>query len=123
FDMPTDSAGALINQKMVKNLQLKDPIGAKIFNGGETRTIVGVVEDFIFDNMQTQAEGVRPVCLVLGNSSSLISLKVKSSDIDKTLAQVTSIWDNFSSTQKIQYSFLDENFAALYAGVEKTQNI
>ena len=121
FDMPTDSTGALINQKMASVLNLKNPIGAKIFNGGETRTIVGVVEDFIFDNMQTEA--VRPVCLVLGNSPSLISLKVKSNDIDKTLAQITTTWNAFSPTQKIQYSFLDENFAALYASVEKTQNI
>jgi len=123
FDMPTDSASALINQKMAKDLNLKNPIGAKIFNGGETRTVVGVVEDFVFDNMQSEAEAVRPVCLVLGNSPSLISLKIKSNDIAQTLAQVTSVWNSFSPTQKIQFSFLDENFAALYAGVEKTQNI
>lgn len=123
FDMPTDSASALINQKMAKDLNLKNPIGAKIFNGGETRTIVGVVEDFVFDNMQTEVEALRPVCLVLGNSPSLISVKIKSNDVAKTLAQVTSVWNTFSPTQKIQFSFLDENFAALYAGVEKTQNI
>src|SRR5690606_26446442 len=76
--MPTDSVSALINQKMASVLNLKNQIGAKIFNGGETRTVVGVVKDFVFDNMQTEAEAVRPVCLVLGNSPALISLKVKS---------------------------------------------
>ncbi|NQD69365.1 FtsX-like permease family protein [Sphingobacterium shayense] len=122
FDMPTDSSGTIINQKMVKELGLKNPIGSKIFNG-ETRTVVGVVEDFIFDNMRSEAEAVRPVSLVLGNSPSLISIKVSSLDMAGTISQVTDIWDEFSPNQKIQFSFLDDNFSALYSDVKQTQTI
>ena len=122
FDMPTDSAGTIINQKMAEALNLKNPIGAKIYNG-DTRTVVGVVEDFVFDNMRSETDAVRPISLVLGSSPSLISIKINSTDLTKTISDITHIWDEFSPTQKIQFSFLDDNFAALYADVKQTQTI
>lgn len=122
FDMLTDSAGTIINQKMAEELNLKNPIGAKIFNGN-TRTVIGVVEDFVFDNMHSEADAVRPISLVLGRSPSLISIKINSTDLAKTITEITQIWDEFSPTQKIQFSFLDDNFAALYVNVKQTQTI
>lgn len=119
-DIASDSAMVIVNEKMVKELGLKDPIGARITNG-TTYTIIGVVEDFIFGSLRE--EGLQPLCLAIGGSNSLTSVKISSNNIDKTIMDITSIWNKFSPNQKIQYSFLDEGFAALYNDVRRTQNI
>lgn len=115
-----DSSSVIVNQKFVKDLGIKYPIGAKIFNG-QTFTIVGVVEDFFSDSMR--GEAVRPVCMGLGMSPSVIAIKLNSEDMRNSLSEINKIWDKFSPQQKIQYSFLDEDFAGLYADVWNTQNI
>ncbi|TDS15956.1 ABC transporter permease [Sphingobacterium paludis] len=116
----SDSAAVIVNQKMVQELGIKDPIGAHITNGN-TYTIIGVVEDFIFGSLRE--EGLDPLCLAIGGSNSLISIKIKTTDPARTIDHITKVWDKFSPQQKIQYSFLDEGFAALYNDVQRTQQI
>ena len=120
MDIPSDSAAVVVNQKMVKDLHLANPIGAKITNS-MTYTIVGVVEDFIFDNMRS--EGVKPLALIIGGSPNMISIKLNTTDMKQSIADITKVWDRFSPNQKIDYTFLDEGFAQLYKDVERTQVI
>lgn len=120
MEMPTDSAAVLVNQSMVKKLGIKNPIGAKIRNFA-TFTIIGVVEDFIFDNMK--GDGVKPLALLIGGSPNMISIKLKTEDLEKSISEITKVWNSFSPNQKIQYSFLDEGFEALYADVQRTKTI
>src|SRR5690606_2858532 len=54
MEMPTDSTAVVVNQSMVKELGITNPIGAKIRNFA-TFTIIGVVEDFIFGDMKGEA--------------------------------------------------------------------
>ncbi|KGE15447.1 ABC transporter permease [Sphingobacterium deserti] len=120
MNMASDSAAVIVNQRMVQELGIKDPIGARITNGN-TYTIIGVVEDFIFGSLRE--EGIDPLCMVIGGSNSLISVKIKPTNAAQTLRDITAIWDKFSPQQKIQYSFLDEGFASLYRDVQRTQEI
>ncbi len=120
MEMPTDSAAVVVNQRLVKELGIKNPIGAKIRNFA-TFTIIGVVEDFIFGNMKEDA--VMPLALRIGGSPNMISVKLKTDNMEKTISEITKVWDSFSPHQKIQYSFLDEGFASLYADVQRTQSI
>src|SRR5690606_32149180 len=117
--LASDSSATIVNKKLVEQLGITHPIGAKI-NNGQSLTIIGVVDDFIFESLKEESG---PVSLVLGNSPSLLSIKVKSGHIDQSLAQITKVWDKFSPSQKINYSFLDEGFESLYQDVERTKNI
>jgi putative ABC transport system permease protein len=117
----SDSSAAIVNKKMITMLGIKgNPIGAQITNG-RTWTIIGVVDDFIFESLK--GEGYVPVCMALASSPSLLSIKTKSTDMAKTLADINTVWDKFAPNQKINYSFLDEGFASLYQDVERTKNI
>ena len=118
--MATDSTAAIINQKMADNLGLKNPLGAKITNGS-TWTIVGVVDNFIFESLK--GDGFGGLCMVLRGSPSLLSIKVKPGHLKQTLAHITAVWDKFAPNQKINYSFLDEGFESLYQDVQRTKNI
>lgn len=116
----SDSMGIIVNKQMVKEMGIKNPIGTKITNG-ETWTILGVIDDFIFESLK--GEGTAPVGLVLRDSPSLLSIKVKPQHMDETLNAIAKVWDQFSPNQKINYSFMDESFKILYQDVERTKNI
>jgi putative ABC transport system permease protein len=116
----TDSSSAIINQKLADELHLKNPIGAKITNGN-TWTVIGVVDDFIFESLKDK--GYAGLCMTLRGNPSLLSVKVKPQHLKETLADITGVWDKFAPNQQINYSFLDEGFEALYQDVERTKNI
>ncbi|MGE8376901.1 MAG: ABC transporter permease, partial [Sphingobacterium sp.] len=120
MNMPTDSAAIIVNQKMVKELNIKNPIGAKIRNYA-SYTIIAVVEDFIFGNMRN--EDVKPLALVIGGSPNMMSIRLKSDKMEQSIQEITNVWNKFSPNQKIQYTFLDDGFAMLYADVQRTQVI
>ena len=106
FKMPSDSQAVIINQTMAKSLNLKDPIGKRITNGNEF-VVVGVVEDFNFESMRSNIE---PVCLKLGSSPSIVSIKAGTTEMSKLLSSIASVWKQFAPAQPLRYSFLDEDF-------------
>jgi putative ABC transport system permease protein len=101
-------------------LQLQYPFFAKITNG-ITFTVIGVVDDFIFESLKDK--GYAGLCMTLQGNPSLLSIKVKPQHLKETLADITGIWNKFAPNQQINYSFLDEGFEALYQDVERTKNI
>jgi len=121
IDMPTDSKAAVINQTLAKELGLTDPlIGKKIENTWETFEIIGIVQDFNYESLRYNIGGV---CLTLGNSPKIVSVKINTTDMSGTIRSITGIWNKFSVNQSIRYSFLDEEFAMMYADVQKMGKI
>jgi putative ABC transport system permease protein len=117
---PADSKAAIINQTFAKQLNLKDPIGKRITNSWETFEIIGVVEDFHFKSVK---ENIGSLCLILGNSPNIVSMKVGASDMSEAIKSITGIWNKFSVNQPIRYSFLDESYALMYADVQRMGHI
>jgi putative ABC transport system permease protein len=105
---------------MAKQLGLKDPVGKRIANGDQTRTIIGVIEDFHFESLR---ENIRPICLAIGNSPSIVSVKVNTRDMRSLVQSVSSVWKDFVPHQPARYSFLDQRFARMYTDVQRTGSI
>jgi len=120
IDMPTDSKAAIINQTLARGLGLENPIGKRIANSFETFEVIGVVEDFHFESLKEEIGGI---CLTLGNSPNIISVKVNTSDMSRLIQSVTGIWNKFSVNQPIRYTFMDESFAMMYADVQRMERI
>ncbi|MEO0333069.1 MAG: FtsX-like permease family protein, partial [Bacteroidota bacterium] len=118
--MASDSQAVIINQRMAQELGLDNPIGERITNRGDVWQIIGVVQDF---NYQSLKEKIRPLCLVLGNSPSVVSVKVNTADMQETMEAVTAMWNRFSPNQTIRYTFLDESFALMYTDVQRIGRI
>ena len=118
--MPTDSQGVVINQTLANKLNLKDPIGKRITNGYGIFNVLGVVQDFNFESMRDQIGGL---CMILGNSPSIVSVKIKTADIKDLVPSITSVWKKFAPAQPIRYTFLDESFANMYADVQRMGSI
>ena len=60
---------------------------------------------------------------ILGNSPSIVSVKVKTADIKNLIPSITSVWKKFAPAQPIRYTFLDESFANMYADVQRMGSI
>jgi putative ABC transport system permease protein len=118
-DMRTDSSAIIINQKMAKELGLKDPIGKRIQNW-QVFNVVGVVEDFHFESLRDKIE---PLAFVLGDQASIVSVKVNTKDMASVIESITGVWKKFSPNQPIRYTFLDESFARMYDDVQRMGRI
>ena len=121
YDMSDDTAGKtiIINQTLAKKLNLKNPIGARITNGG-VFTVIGVVQDFNFESMHQQID---PLAMHFGLSPSLVSIKIGGTDIQNTLRSIAATWKTFAPDQPIRYTFMDESFANMYADVTRMGHI
>jgi putative ABC transport system permease protein len=115
-DMPTDSQAVIINKAMADQIGYASPLRKVITNGGNY-TIIGVVENFNYESMKQEID---PLCMFLGNSNSVVSVKVRGSDMKSAIASLTGVWKNFLPNQTMRYDFLDETFAAMYADVQRT---
>lgn len=118
-ELASDSTAMIINQAMAKEFGFKEPVGERIMNW-RTWNIIGVVEDFHFENMK---EEIRPLCFVRGGFGDIAAIKVKTGKMDEVLASITSVWRKFMPHQAIRYSFLDESYARMYDDVKRTGNI
>jgi putative ABC transport system permease protein len=121
YNMASDTGGGvvIINQIMAQSLHLEHPIGKRISNGG-VFTIIGVAEDFNFTSLRYKIE---PLVLHFGISPSMMTVKFSGSNVQNTVADVTALWRKFSPNQPIRYSFMDEEFASMYADVVQMGSI
>ena len=115
--MASDTAAVVINRTMVNKLGLgKHPVGTVITNYGTPFLVIGVIDDFTpyfkYDNP--------PVCLSLGISPSIVSIKLKSADAGRIIPEVTAVWKRYVPNQALRYTFMDEGFRHMYADVQRT---
>jgi len=115
-----DSSAVLINETMAAKLNLKDAVGKQITNGYLTLTVIGVVKDFHFESLK---ENIGSVCLTLGKSPSITAIKVSGNNLQATIKSIAAVWKEFSPSQPVRYSFLDEGFARMYDDVLRVKRV
>jgi putative ABC transport system permease protein len=101
----SDSQAFVINQAMVKALNLKAPIGRQIVYRQNIYTVTGVMEDYHFESLR---QPITPIALRLGKSTNATSLHVSTADMPGLIKAVTTTWKKFSPHQAIRFSFLDQ---------------
>lgn len=118
-----DVSAIIINQKLAKDLGLKNPVGQYITNQSNNSNkfeIIGVVENFHFESMKDDIEGL---CMVLGTSPSIVSIKIGSADTKEAIKSVSEIWNKLAPNQPIRYTFMDQNFTKMYEDVNRMGQI
>ncbi len=118
--LATDSEAAIINQSLARALGLDHPIGARITNADRIMQVIGVVEDFNFESMRDEMDGL---CLVLGNSPTMMAVKLNGQQMSETVGAISNLWQDFSPNQAIRFTFLDESYANMYESVQRTGTI
>jgi putative ABC transport system permease protein len=116
-----DSANSLVlNEFAVKALQLSDPVGSIVTGPtGQPVTVVGVVEDF---NMSPLREGPdKPLAFVYVYGNQLyrhFAVKLRSSDIMRSIAQIEEIWHRVNPDVPFEFEFMDQKVQAAYGSIK-----
>jgi putative ABC transport system permease protein len=122
-DFATDSDGVVINETAVHELGWTNDnaVGKTIVRSGQQQLkVVGVVADF---NYASVKQKIAPLMMMLGGNSGGLIIKIKTTDVKSFLADLKKQWDAFNPSGPLEYNFLDEQFAALYASEIRTQQI
>jgi putative ABC transport system permease protein len=122
--MATDTAAVVINEAFAKLLGYTDPVGQAVYEPADatiTKTnklqIIGVVKDFNFKSLR---DNVSPMLLQLNQGSSQMSVRINTANIPAMLDNIKSKWHTLSPNRQFSYTFLDQNFDALYRSEQRT---
>jgi putative ABC transport system permease protein len=120
---PADSSVVVINEAAVRELGWAntDPIGKTIVRSGRREfTVVGVVKDFHYASARLK---IAPLMLLPGRRNVMMAVKVKAADMKSFLSDLKNQWTNYRANAPFSYSFLDEQYASLYASEQRTGKI
>ena len=106
-------AGVLVNEATVRRLGWDSALGKTFTFNGTPRPVIGVFEDI---HMEALHKEVLPMIMTLGETASrYVILNVAGQDVSGVLGAVEGVWKEFLPDQPFTYSFLDDEFAAMYA--------
>lgn len=124
---PTDVTEAfIVNETAVKTFNWKsnrDAIGKTIDWGlGKKGKVIGVVKDFNFSSLH---ENIKAVTIqIFPEEQNFIALQVKPGKMQEALTTLAISWKKIVADDDVfNYSFLDEDFAALYKSEQNLQRI
>jgi len=110
--MKSDSMAMIINEAMVHDLALKDPIGTRVSDGVRVYNVIGVIQNF---NTRILRAPIRPMGLTIEpGGEGAMAVRVKSNDLATAIQSVESTWRKIIPNQPFRYSFMDERFELMY---------
>lgn len=115
-DFPSDSTAILVNQALVKQFGFENPVGQEIISftndNQEVRLrIIGVLKDFNYESLRQE---IRPLIINLANVESMMAVRFSPEVPVDVIKEIASEWKNFIPGEPFKYSFLDQNFDAIY---------
>lgn len=128
-EMQTDSSAVIINESAAKFLGFKDAGDQTLYQslGGKTELtntikyhVIGIVKDFNFRSLR---EKVEPMVLKLGKNNGAVSVKANTANLPALMSQVKNVWSKFSPGLQMNYSFMDQDFDAIYRSEQRVGKI
>ncbi len=117
-DWSTDTTSAyLLNETAVRNLGWGSPIDAigrqfeRISFERAPGRVIGVVEDF---HLRTIHEEIEPAVITTSPYHVFILIRIVPEGISETIGRIEEVWNDVDSRYPLEYTFLDEDFDALY---------
>ena len=119
----------LVNETLVKELGWKDAVGRRVRTGVDkdgkviTQTIVGVVKDF---NTYSLQHKIAPMTMELPSEAKdkdNLYVRIGRGNVQASLDYISKIYGRFDIENKVEFHFLDQNFAAQYQTEQKQGTI
>lgn len=122
-----DSASVILNERAAKQIGWKNPVGMYMQYPGNSQRfkVIGVTKDFNIQSLRTVME---PFALFHTSSKTYnpghyMLARVKPVDMSKNIASFESKWKSFVADVSFDYTFLDEDFNALYSSDQRMGSI
>jgi ABC-type antimicrobial peptide transport system permease subunit len=113
-DMVHDTTGNfLVNEEVVKLMDIGDPVGKNFRFMGLNGTIVGVMKNFHFKGAD---QPIEPVAFALADTSFLrmILIRLTPGNITGSLKAVEKVWKNVIPEYPLEYTFIDQDYENLF---------
>jgi putative ABC transport system permease protein len=123
-DFKSDTAAVVLNETAYKLMGFTKMEGSTVINYGGDQArpmhIIGIVKDF---NFETLRNDVKPLVFILsGEPNGSIAIRLAEGNPVEQLKLLESIWRKHSS-DPFEYSFIDENYDALFRGEQRMSRI
>ena len=113
-DITSDSSNIIINETFAKIIGKENPVGDIITRDeGRQLTIVGIVKDFVFNDMYRKPDPLILFCDTSNINQLLVKLKA-SQDVTKALAKVETVIKSSEPAYPFEYRFMDAEFDNLF---------
>jgi putative ABC transport system permease protein len=130
-EFPSDSGAVILNQAAARLFGYDtDPVGKKIStfagdpseDGNKTVSfpIVGIVEDFHWESMRNS---IGALALFLREDRGLVSFRFNASNTQEVVQTIEEKWKKTAGSLPFDYSFLDEDFARMYAAEQRLGSV
>lgn len=119
----SDTAAMIVNRAAVELMALKDPIGARVFNGeGTPYEIVGVVENTISGSPYEPANATAIIFQPYWAGTVMIRLTPGAS-LPESLKKIEGVFKKFSPAHPFEYTFADEEFQKKFTNINLTSRL
>ncbi len=112
-DADLDTSSVIINETMAGIMSKKDPVGTVLTNDSKDYNIVGVVKDFLFDDMYAKPAPLVIFCQPSSTNIMLVRIK-DGKDVQKALAKIETVLDQNNPGYPFVYKFMDAEFEQLF---------
>jgi putative ABC transport system permease protein len=83
--------------------------------------IIGVVKDFHFKSLYDKMDPT--VLQIFPDAYWKVAVKLRTEDIEASVAHVKEVWSKFSPDYPIEYIFMDDNFENMYRAEDKLRSL
>ncbi|MXV50555.1 FtsX-like permease family protein [Pedobacter sp. HMF7647] len=111
----TDYQNVVFNKTGIHQLGFTDPqaaIGKRIEFWGKQYTVIGVVDDFHQESLHEAYDAL--IFRLLPGINGAVSVKLKTGDLQSTVAGLKRNWNSFFPGDEFNYFFLDQHFNEQY---------
>ncbi|MEM9674492.1 MAG: ABC transporter permease [Bacteroidota bacterium] len=118
-DYNDDYSKIILNEAAVQLMELENPVGEIIqMNGGSE--IIGVVKNFHYGSLHNPIE---PLIFRFDPTGRNVMVKIKAGTERNTIAQLKKLQSEFSPGNTFEFTFLDEDYQALYEAEDKVATL
>jgi ABC-type antimicrobial peptide transport system permease subunit len=120
--IPTDSAGVILNESMVKFMGIKNPVGMEIketiFGKTYYHTVVGVVKDML---MQSPYRSVKETVYIANiDKTNIVTIRLNPAiSMNSAMAKIEAIFRKFAPGNPFEYYFVDSDFQKKFGDEER----
>ncbi len=121
--MASDSSAIIVNEAFVKKFGFKDALNKTVYRnsyGLQQYHIIGVVKDFNYSSLH---DNIKPLAFTYGVDNGAITAKVKTTNLWALMSQIENTWKSISPNQQFTYSFMNDDFDAMYRSEQHVQQI
>lgn len=127
-DYPSDTGAIVLNESAFRQMGWTTLDGNQRLGGfwnvnsePVEREVIGVLRDFNFESLKSS---VRPLIMTLGsNSTQEMAIRIGPGELGSKLEFLEATWKKHADGAPFEYSFVDQNFDALFQSEQKMGNI